>query len=268
MRYLKAYFSAALTFGVVFSASARAIPIEVIAPNTGTRVSAGETVAFRISVTDPEIATIQIGGTLPIATYTESIPLSQYQVTVSPDASPGEYSLTAIGQRGGTSTSTTIRLIVEPSVGATEIRISPRQLLFRYPGQRVRLFVELRDSTGRFRTIQGSPDVEFTSTDNRVAYVGTGGWVVAASAGDATIQANFHGHVDTVSATVPSLIPGDLDGDADVDTDDLGEMRAFLNSPAGLPSGDARDLNSDERINALDTRLLALRCTRPRCSTY
>ena len=58
---------------------------------------------------------------------------------------------------------------------------------------------------------------------------------------------------------------GDLDGDNDVDQNDLNMLLGFRNQPASAcPSC---DLDGDGMITALDSRKLALLCTRPRCAT-
>lgn len=68
---------------------------------------------------------------------------------------------------------------------------------------------------------------------------------------------------DTVTIAVPKL--GDIDLDGDVDKNDLAKITAALNKPASSPN-DLRDLNGDMKIDALDTRKLALLCTRPSCA--
>lgn len=61
-------------------------------------------------------------------------------------------------------------------------------------------------------------------------------------------------------------IAGDLDLDRDVDRDDLAIVLAARNTPA-IGAGDPRDLNGDLAIDGLDSRELALLCTRPSCAT-
>jgi len=55
----------------------------------------------------------------------------------------------------------------------------------------------------------------------------------------------------------------DLDNDHDVDRNDLALIMAVRNTRAS--AGDPRDINGDGRINANDSRICALRCTRPGC---
>jgi len=58
---------------------------------------------------------------------------------------------------------------------------------------------------------------------------------------------------------------GDLNGDGQVDKSDLNILMDALNTPANGPN-DARDLNHDGVINALDARILVTLCTHPGCA--
>jgi len=58
---------------------------------------------------------------------------------------------------------------------------------------------------------------------------------------------------------------GDINQDGDVDSNDLTLILATKNQPSSGPD-DARDLNSDGKIDLLDARKLVLLCTRPLCA--
>ena len=58
---------------------------------------------------------------------------------------------------------------------------------------------------------------------------------------------------------------GDFNLDGVVDQRDIDYLTRFLNTQAAS-SSDARDLNGDGLINALDLRVLTTICTRPRCA--
>ena len=60
---------------------------------------------------------------------------------------------------------------------------------------------------------------------------------------------------------------GDVDQDGDVDNSDLALIVAAKNQNASN-ADDARDLNADGKIDLLDSRKLALLCTRPLCATH
>ena len=68
----------------------------------------------------------------------------------------------------------------------------------------------------------------------------------------------------SATITIPKL--GDVDGDSDVDNNDLNAILAARNTAANGPN-DLRDLNGDRKIDALDSRILVTKCTRPRCAT-
>jgi predicted extracellular nuclease len=61
------------------------------------------------------------------------------------------------------------------------------------------------------------------------------------------------------------LLRGDADGDGDIDSNDINLIVAARNQTA--TSNDARDVNADGVINAVDARLAATRCTRAQCAT-
>lgn len=60
-------------------------------------------------------------------------------------------------------------------------------------------------------------------------------------------------------------VPGDVDNDGDIDRLDVTTIVVARNTSTSNPN-DARDLNEDGRIDALDARLATLACTRPRCA--
>ena len=77
-------------------------------------------------------------------------------------------------------------------------------------------------------------------------------------------DSNGNGIGDACDIEMP--IEGDLDGDDDVDRNDLNIILAARNTAASGVD-DARDLDNDGTITALDARKLTLLCTRPRCAT-
>jgi hypothetical protein len=58
---------------------------------------------------------------------------------------------------------------------------------------------------------------------------------------------------------------GDVDGDGDIDLFDVAGIVASLNARAQGPF-DPRNLNSDNRINAIDAVLAVASCTRRGCA--
>ena len=104
-----------------------------------------------------------------------------------------------------------------------------------------------------------------------LASVNTNGQVIAQSVGSAVITITYGTGGNAVSTTVTVLVRGglrgDINGDGQVDIDDLNILDMALNTPANSPN-DARDLNHDGLINALDARILTTLCTYSRCATH
>jgi predicted extracellular nuclease len=71
---------------------------------------------------------------------------------------------------------------------------------------------------------------------------------------------------DPLVATLTVPLAGDVDGDGDIDRNDVALIVAARNTSTGNPF-DPRDLNRDGRIDVLDARLAAIRCTRSGCAT-
>jgi len=68
-----------------------------------------------------------------------------------------------------------------------------------------------------------------------------------------------------VEVSFPYKAGPDFTGNGVVDKSDLQKLLDALNAPL-LVKGDPRDLNGDGVINALDTRLLVIKCTKPLCA--
>ena len=70
-----------------------------------------------------------------------------------------------------------------------------------------------------------------------------------------------------VNVQVLGGLRGDLNGDGQVDIDDVNIIDLYLNTPATSPN-DARDLNHDGLVNALDARILTTLCNYERRATH
>lgn len=121
------------------------------------------------------------------------------------------------------------------------------------------------NSTG---DLTASTNITYASNNPAVATVNSAGIVTASGAGNTSIVVFYSGVAQQiVSVSVPNSVRGDLNGDGRVDTVDLNILDSYLNTPANGPN-DARDLNHDGVINALDARILTTLCTYPRCATH
>jgi hypothetical protein len=82
----------------------------------------------------------------------------------------------------------------------------------------------------------------------------------------AKLTAAPNGGSPVVGQIAAQTRPCDVDGDGDVDQADLNAINAALNTNASSFS-DARDANSDGKINVLDVRACTQQCTRAGCAT-
>ena len=85
--------------------------------------------------------------------------------------------------------------------------------------------------------------------------------------GQTTIDLQYGSISVGIQVTVPSALRGDLNGDGRVDKSDLNILLDAINTPPNGPN-DARDLNHDGLINALDSRILVTLCTHPGCTAH
>lgn len=68
-----------------------------------------------------------------------------------------------------------------------------------------------------------------------------------------------------VQIVVKQSRQGDVNADGEVDSKDIAMFNFWIGSPV-VVSEDARDLNRDGKIDALDSRIAVTLCTRPRCA--
>lgn len=111
-----------------------------------------------------------------------------------------------------------------------------------------------------------SSSVQYFSLDSSVARVFPGGKVIATGRGATKIIARI-GEKETSSDVLVegSGVRGDIDADGEVDDRDLQIIKYAIGLRPNVPE-DARDLNRDGKIDALDLRILTTLCTRPRCT--
>jgi len=158
---------------------------------------------------------------------------------------------------------------VEPGQIASNatLSVSPASVWLKFNGQAFSVNVYLNENNS---SMQVSRSSLLTATVADPSIVSVDGATVASGSHDGTTYVEFSLGELSVSLPVTNEatgLRGDLNGDSKVDIDDLNILDGALNTPANGPS-DARDLNHDGIINALDARILVTLCTRPGCATH
>jgi hypothetical protein len=212
-------------------------------------------------------------GWTPIASGPDPLIFS---VTIPTDAQPGPISIMAVdltpkATRGVGITSAPLILTVQsPPIASLQPDVTVIHLQF--VGDTYRLTISGTPSSGNPVSLANSTAMSFASQSPSIATVDETGEVTAMSPGNTTIvgtYTNLDGSKVTINipVSVPTLVRGDLNGDGRVDIEDLSVIQAALNTNANSPN-DARDLNHNGKIDALDSRLLVTLCTYPRCATH
>lgn len=146
------------------------------------------------------------------------------------------------------------------------LSVQEQSIRFHYIGERKTISV-FGAVVGAWTDLAGSPELLFQSSDNAVVGTRPGATIIATGAGKAQVAIVFRNFTKVINVQVDSGGRGDLNGDGLVDTDDINILNMFLNTQTNI-SNDARDLNHDGKIDALDARILTTLCTYPRCATH
>ena len=244
--------------------------IVIIAPKNETVVQPGQT--LQVTADSAGVVQVAIVGTNPIGTtslQTGSSSLS-FSLLLPANLRAGRYYLTGVGTAtGGALVQSSPVSILVQTAGILALQVSPNPLMLRVAGSQMTLDVQAKTTQGQMT--MDPQTLQFLSNNTGVASVDVNGVVTGQSPGTAQITASYSvgGNVVSgkTSAVVGGGVLGDLNGDGRVDIDDVNILDGALNNPANGPN-DARDLNHDGVINALDARLLTTLCTYPRCATH
>src|SRR3984885_10662858 len=244
-------------------------PLKITAPPTGATVNPGQTVSVHVAVeAGNSLSEMVVIGETPIG-FSQALTSSPYQFMLSIPSSirAGFYSLvaSAIGPFAGDLESDPILIDVEPNGTISSLHVEPTTIQFGFVGEQMP--VRVIGMIGALMDITESSKVSYSSQDAGVAAVSTTGIITATGGGNTTIFVSASGIQASVPVSVPPALRGDLNGDGKVDQDDLNVILPALNTPATKPA-DARDLNRDGSINALDSRILVTLCSRPDCATH
>jgi|ERR1700730_1531756 len=244
-------------------------PITITSPTNGTKVTPGETLTIQVSTAPGTsfLAVQVIGENMGFAPPVSAPP---YTCTLTvPSDVIGSRKLTALGltSPGNGVFSPSVTIDSETAATATALFLNISQISFQRLGQQMPLNVTGSFDDGSSLDITGSSLISYNSADSTVAIVDGNGLVTGAGPGKTTVNVKYGNVSAQVQVSVPNSIRGDLNGDGRVDKDDLNIILAALNTFSTGPH-DARDLNGDGIINALDARILVTLCTSQGCATH
>lgn len=244
-------------------------PITITSPANGTKVAPGDTLTIQVSTAPgTSFLAVQVMGENMGFAPPVSAPPYSFTLTVPSDVI-GPRNLTALGitsPENGVFSSPVV-IDSETAATATALHLNISQISFQRSGQQMALNVTSSFDDGTNLDITKSSLIAYSSADSTVATVAANGLVTATGLGKTTVNVKYGNVSAAVQVSVPNSIRGDLNGDGRVDKDDLNIILAALNTPATGPH-DARDLNRDGVINALDARILVTLCTSQGCATH
>src|ERR1700728_1219152 len=234
--------------------------LAITSPLSGAVYSAGQIVNVTVSVTNGQVAGVQVGAQdMGFTQYETSSPYS-FALTV-PTETIGLKKLFAVGLVANEAVivSPVITIDVEPSATPTAISFQQSLVTFGYVGQQRRIGVSAAFADGSTLDISQSSQLGFSSDTPTVASVDPTGLMTANGAGSANITTSYGKLTATMKAIGPSGVKGDLNGDGVVNSDDLFLLESMLGSAPTGPN-DSRDINGDGKINILDVEALLTIC--------
>ena len=243
--------------------------LQITSPTDRTVVSPGQTITILVNATPANaFSQLLLVGDNPIGFSAVNQTASQFTLVIPANIAADTYQLTALGAitPGTLIASPPVNIAVEPATAPVSLNLLPGLIAFDYSGDQTPVSVIGTLADGSIMDLTNSTGIKYTVPNTNTAKVSASGLLTATGPGQTAILATYGNQVASGIITVPQGIPGDLNGDGRVDLDDLNILRAFLNAPA-VGAFDARDLNHDGVINALDARILATLCTKQGCAT-
>lgn len=269
VRRAKAVGAAAI--GVAWSlAQAQTAPsLSIVSPANGTASAPGQLITVQVAVTPgSNFQAVLIEGEGMVASAPRTTPPYTFTLTV-PSNVIGTRQITAFGitAPGAGVQSKSISIDSESAETVVSLDAHIDAIPFRYAGEQFPLYVVGMTSTEGPLDLTNSAKISYVSTNPAVVSVTPAGLITAVGTGSGSVNIKYGTVAVSVKISVPANIRGDFNGDGHVDKDDLNFILAALNTPANGPN-DARDLNHDGVINALDARILVTLCTKPGCATH
>jgi Dockerin type I domain len=250
-------------------ASAQEPILAITSPSPNAIVQAGSTIAVSVTASIPLRSVMVIGEKFADVQKSTSQPF--VVMLKVPTDELGTRKLTAIGidTNGIPHFSAPINIDIEQDslTGAVLTVVPSNNIDFKYQGDQAYVGFSLYTNDGVMRDVTSSSNLIISPQDNNIVSVRNNGLLIAVSPGKTAVKVNYKNYSLTINVSVPNAIPGDLNNDGIVDQRDLGVLQLYLNTTATIPQ-DARDLNHDGKINALDARILTTLCTYPRCATH
>jgi Dockerin type I domain len=247
------------------------VALAITSPINGAVVTAGQALPVSVSIASGTYPNgLAVFGQAPLGvTPIQPVtgPTMSFTLTVPGNTPPGSYLITAAGPNaaGALVSSTSISVVVERADLPTKLSVHPAMVIFRYAGETLPFSVFATFADGSMADVTQSTHLSATTEDSAFATV-KNGIISAVSSGQTNIDLQYGSITAKIPVSVPSTIRGDLNGDGIVDKADVALITDALNTPANGPS-DARDLNHDGVINALDARIAVTLCTHPGCTS-
>ncbi|MBL8227343.1 MAG: hypothetical protein JNL98_02655 [Bryobacterales bacterium] len=245
--------------------------LAISAPRDGDQFYPAQTVRITVSSTAGAFKSILVRGEDGSISSPRTSPPYEFDLTLD-SRRLGLYQITAIGVRSDDRTvqSRPLQVDIESPLVCSRLISINSHIDFLYVGDTLGLRVRGLFSDGRIADIGKSTRLSVISDDPNIVRTNSFDSATAFSSGSTTIRLRYQNPDNSilqmnVSATVPELVRGDLTGDGQINSDDIGVIQLFLNHQAACPN-DARDLNRDGKIDALDVRIMTTLCTKARCS--
>ncbi len=248
----------------VSSANAQSY-LRIDSPVQSAKLSPGAIISVGISASaDIESVYVKFGD-FTLSGFSDKKP---FEVSLSvPATYQGMFTIGAIGFRanGSSVVANLVRVeVAEVSPQGGTIVSTVGGLTLSFPGDRARLPFEIKLNGGRTKRIGVESMAVRTFPEGVISVVGND--IFAIASGEASLQVSYGDSTASLPVSVKSVSRGDLNGDGLVDLGDISVFHSLPINTASTGSNDARDLNRDGKVNALDLRVLTTLCSRPRCA--
>lgn len=257
------------SFGWDTALAATNTTIQIVAPSNGATFHPGDEVSLTIAVSNPAgIVGVMAFGEFMGASEGMATPPFVTSLRIPESIETGEKKIKAYAKlTDGREISHVITIKVVPEgVSLGSLDVFPPSIRFRYIGDQTSLRIDGKYADGRTVSFGSGNDLTIISSDPNVVIVDTSGNVTAVGAGEANVVVRFGSVTATVPLVVVATVRGDFTMNQFVDMQDMNVLQAALNTVARKPV-DARDLNGDGKIDALDLRILTTLCSKPRCAS-